>query len=159
MSYGLKPDSLGRSVGPDLGPNKVIIFFVLNLLDIIVIFGDHTLRHCHKRLGSTHKASVDMAGVLRVNICQDFKLYFLLNLSYTQKKKFSQYLCFLIKSTILHISLSFFDLSCIIVTLHFPFHCVTNNASIRLYQPNFKMHDVHVLRLIGRVIFSYTVRY
>ena len=27
---------------------------------------------------------------------------------YTQKKKFSQYLCFLIKSTILHISLSDF---------------------------------------------------
>ena len=27
---------------------------------------------------------------------------------YTQKKKFSQYLCFLIKSTILHISLSNF---------------------------------------------------
>ena len=27
---------------------------------------------------------------------------------YTQKKKFSQYLCFLIKSTILHISLSIF---------------------------------------------------
>ena len=57
---------------------------------------------------------------------------------YTQKKKFSQYLCFLIKSTILHISLSFFYMSCIIVTLHLPIHCVTNNASIRLYQPNFK---------------------
>ena len=28
--------------------------------------------------------------------------------NYTQKKKFSQYLCFLIKSTILHISLSNF---------------------------------------------------
>ena len=27
-------------------------------------------------------------------------------------------------------------------------YCVTNNASIRLYQPNFKMHDVHVLRSI-----------
>ena len=65
---------------------------------------------------------------------------------YTQKKKFSQYLCFLIKSTILHISLSFFYMSCIIVTLHLPVYCVTNNASIRLYQPNFKMHDVHVLR-------------
>ena len=39
---------------------------------------------------------------------------------YTQKKKFSQYLCFLIKSTILHISLSFFYTSCIIVTLHLP---------------------------------------
>ena len=78
---------------------------------------------------------------------------------YTQKKKFSQYLCFLIKSTILHISLSNFYMSCIIITLHLPVHCVTNNASIRLYQPNFKMHDVHVLRYTGRVIFSYTVRY
>ena len=29
-------------------------------------------------------------------------------ITYTQKKKFSQYLCFLIKSTILHISLSNF---------------------------------------------------
>ena len=37
-------------------------------------------------------------------------------------------------------------MSCIIITLHVPFYCVTNNASIRLYQPNFKMHDVHVLR-------------
>ena len=64
---------------------------------------------------------------------------------YTQKKKFSQYLCFLIKSKILHISLSFFYISCIIVTLHVPVYCVTNNASITLYQPNFKMHDVHVL--------------
>ena len=26
VSHGLKPDSLGRSVGHDLGPNKVIIF-------------------------------------------------------------------------------------------------------------------------------------
>ena len=38
-----------------------------------------------------------------------------------------------------------FYMSCIIVTLHLPVNCVTNNASIRLYQPNFKMHDVHVL--------------
>ena len=44
------------------------------------------------------------------------------------------------------LSLSFFYMSCIIVTLHLPVHCVTNNASIRLYQPNFKMYDVHVLR-------------
>ena len=67
-------------------------------------------------------------------------------LIYTQKKKFSQYLYFLIKSTILHISLSnFFYMSCIIVTLHVPVCSVTNNASIRLYQTNFKMHDVHVL--------------
>ena len=43
------------------------------------------------------------------------------------------------------------------VTLHVHFHCVINNASIRLYQPNFKMHDVHVLRLTGRVIFAYVV--
>ena len=35
-----------------------------------------------------------------VCVCVSFKL------KYTQKKKFSQYLCFLIKSTILHISLS-----------------------------------------------------
>ena len=33
-----------------------------------------------------------------------------------------------------------------IVTLHVPVYCVTDNASIRLYQPNFKMHDMHVLR-------------
>ena len=37
-------------------------------------------------------------------------------------------------------------MSCIIVTLHVPVFCVTNNASIRLYQAIFKMHDVHVLR-------------
>ena len=48
-------------------------------------------------------------------------------------------------------------MSCIIVALHVSVYCVTNNASIRLYQPNFKMHDVHVLRLTGRVIFSYEV--
>ena len=47
-------------------------------------------------------------------------------------------------------------MSCIIVTLHLPVHCVTNNASIRLYQPNSKMHDVHVL---AGFFFSYTVRY
>ena len=29
---------------------------------------------------------------------------------------------------------------------HYTCYCVTNNASIRLYQPNFKMHDMHVLR-------------
>ena len=45
-------------------------------------------------------------------------------------------------------------MSCIIVTLYAPVYCVTNNASIRLHQPNFKIHDVHVLRLTGRVIFS-----
>ena len=38
------------------------------------------------------------------------------------------------------------NMSCIIVTLHVPVYCMTNNASIRLYQPNFKKHDVHVLR-------------
>ena len=36
-------------------------------------------------------------------------------------------------------------MSCIIVTLHVPVYCVKNNASIRLCQPNFKIHDVHVL--------------
>ena len=36
-------------------------------------------------------------------------------------------------------------MNCIIVTLHVPVYCVINNASIRLYQPNFKIHDVHVL--------------
>ena len=41
---------------------------------------------------------------------------FVKDVKYTQKKKFSQYLCFLIKSTILHISLSFFYMSFIIVT-------------------------------------------
>ena len=67
-------------------------------------------------------------------------------LIYTQKKKFSQYLCFLIKSTILDISLSLVYMSCIIVALHVSIYCVTNNASIRLYQPNFKMHAKHVQR-------------
>ena len=50
-------------------------------------------------------------------------------------------------------------MSCLIVTLHVLVYCVINNASIKLYQPNFEMHDVHVLRLTGRVIFSYTFRY
>ena len=36
-------------------------------------------------------------------------------------------------------------MSCIIVTLHVLVYCVINNASIRLYQPNFKIHDKHVL--------------
>ena len=36
--------------------------------------------------------------------------------------------------------------SYIIATLHVSVFYVKNNASIRLYQPNFKMHDVHVLR-------------
>ena len=48
-------------------------------------------------------------------------------------------------------------MGCIIVTLQVLVYCVTNYASIRLYQPNFKMHDLHVLRYTGRVIFSYTV--
>ena len=30
-------------------------------------------------------------------------------------------------------------MSCIIVTLHVPVYCVTNNASIRLYQPKYTM--------------------
>ena len=50
-------------------------------------------------------------------------------------------------------------MSCIIVTLHVPVYFVINNASIRLYQPNFKIHDVHMLWLTGSVIFSYTVWY
>ena len=50
-------------------------------------------------------------------------------------------------------------MSRLIITLHVPVCCVINNASIGLYEPNFKIHDVHVLRLTGRVIFSYTVRY
>ena len=45
-------------------------------------------------------------------------------------------------------------MSCIIVTLHVPVYCVINTASIGLYQPNFKMHDVHMLRQTGRVIFA-----
>ena len=69
---------------------------------------------------------------------------------YTQKKKFSQYLCFLIKSTILHISLSNFSHELYYRNFTCTCYCVTNNASIRLYQPNFKMHDVHVLRYTGR---------
>ena len=39
------------------------------------------------------------------------------------------------------------SLLCIFETIiHVSVYCVKNNASIRLYQPNFKMHDVHVLR-------------
>ena len=65
--------------------------------------------------------------------------------SYTQKKKFSKYLCFLIKSTILdHCQIVY--MSCIIVTLHVLVYCVSKHASIRLVQPNFKIHDVHVVR-------------
>ena len=67
-------------------------------------------------------------------------------LKYTQKKKFSQYLCFLIKSTILHISLSNFIHELYYRNFICSCYCVTNYASVRLYQPNFKMHDVHVLR-------------
>ena len=37
-------------------------------------------------------------------------------------------------------------MSCIIVTLHVQVYCVTNNASIRQYQPNLKKHDAHVLQ-------------
>ena len=65
---------------------------------------------------------------------------------YTQKIKFSQYLCFLIKSTILNISLSFFLHE--LYYRNFTCTCLLRDkyATIRLYQPNFKMHDVHVLR-------------
>ena len=48
-------------------------------------------------------------------------------------------------------------MSCIIVALHVPVCCVINNASIRLYQPNFEIHDVHVLLYTDRVIYSYVV--
>ena len=50
-------------------------------------------------------------------------------------------------------------MSCIIVTLHVPVYCVINNVSIRLYRPNFKILDVHMLRQTGRVIFTYAVWY
>ena len=50
-------------------------------------------------------------------------------------------------------------MSCIIVTLHVPVYCVINNASISLHQSNFKMHDVHVLRQTGGVIFLFAVWY
>ena len=65
--------------------------------------------------------------------------------NYTQKKKFGQYLCVLINQQywIYHCQIVY--MSCIIVTLHVPVYCVTNNASIRMYQPNFEMHNVHVL--------------
>ena len=69
-----------------------------------------------------------------------------MTVKYTQKKKFSQYLCFLIKSTILDISLS----NCIHELYYRNFTCIhllcEKKASIRLYQPNFKMHDVHMQR-------------
>ena len=49
-------------------------------------------------------------------------------------------------------------MSCIIVPLHEPVYCVINNASIRLYQPNFKIHDVHVLHkpagLFSHILFD-----
>ena len=48
-------------------------------------------------------------------------------------------------------------MSCIIAILYVPVYCVINNATIRLYQPNFKVHGMHVLRLTGRVIFSYGI--
>ena len=57
---------------------------------------------------------------------------------YTQKKKFSQYLCFLIKSTILHISLSNFVHELYYRNFTRTCYCVLNNAFIRLYQPNSK---------------------
>ena len=79
-------------------------------------------------------------------------------IKYNQKKKFGQYLCFLIKPTILHISLSNFIHELYYRTFTCTCYCVTNNASIRLYQPNFKMHDVHVLRqtagLFSHILFD-----
>ena len=65
-------------------------------------------------------------------------LSFMSSSLYTQKKKFSQYLCFLIKSTILHISLSNFIHEFYYRSLTCTCYCLTNNAFIRLYQPNFK---------------------
>ena len=57
---------------------------------------------------------------------------------YTQKKKFSQYICFLINQQywIYHCQIVY--TSCIIVTLHVPVYCVKNNASIRLYPTKFQ---------------------
>ena len=92
---------------------------------------------------------------------------------YTQKKKFSQYLCFLIKSTILDISLSncvhelyYRSLLCDKYCLYYnPFlvYCRElalgtvsltgdraqgddnqHDSHYRLHQPLFKIHDVHV---------------
>ena len=65
--------------------------------------------------------------------------------TYTQKKKFSQYLCFLIKSTILQISLSNFLL------------CFQRCIVIRLFYFSYKQvkHDFSLLRayaiICGRV--------
>ena len=59
------------------------------------------------------------------------------------KNRIASLLC-IFESIIYHCQILY--MSCIIVTLHVPVDCVTNNASIRLYQPNFEMHDVHVLR-------------
>ena len=36
------------------------------------------------------------------------------------------------------------------LVVHVPVDCVINNASISMYRPNFKIHDVHVLQLTGR---------
>ena len=53
-------------------------------------------------------------------VSSDLRFAYVFILIYTQKKKFSQYLCFLIKSTILDISLS----NCIYELYHRSFTCI-----------------------------------
>ena len=81
-----------------------------------------------------------------------FRTYFLqLSFHYIYpEEKVRQYLCFLLKSTILDISLS----NCIHELYYVPVYRVINNASSRLHQPNLKIHDVYVLRLT-EVFFSH----
>ena len=50
-------------------------------------------------------------------------------------------------------------MSCIIVALHVPVNGVKNNVCVRPYQTDFQIHHVHVLRHIGKVIFSYVILY
>ena len=66
--------------------------------------------------------------------------------TYTQKKKVSQKLCFLIKSTILDISFSNFIHALSYHNFTCTCYCEINYVFIRLHQPNFNIHDVHVLR-------------
>ena len=106
------------------------------------------LKHFSKREKQTSFVAI---GALRVKVHEvnwlcSLVAMFLYQSNYTQKKKFSQYLCFLIKSTILDISLSNCIHELYYLTLHVSVYCVINNASIRLYQPIFKIHDVHVLQ-------------
>ena len=68
----------------------------------------------------------------------------MLRSKYTQKKKFSQYLCFLIKSTILDISLS----NCIHELIFRTFTCTCllcdKYCLNKTVSTKFKIHDVHV---------------